>query len=73
MRRDLATFDLLFVQSKNFQQGHGLLRRLLSGKVLQYRLGLAVLRDDERLSVLLELAEYIRSIRSQIADRFNLG
>ena len=71
-RNRLACFDLLFAVRKDLQQCKGFLRLLVGVHIHQDRPSFAILRDHNRLAVLLKLIKHFRSVRLDKADGFDL-
>ena len=66
-----TSIDLPVAESKDLQQRERFLRLLVGRDVLHHRPRLAVLRDDERLALLGELADQLRGVRLDVANGLN--
>ena len=71
-RRDLAGCHVLIAQCEDFQHGQGFLGFLEGGHILQDRLGLTVLGDDQGLTLFRQVGQDLSGARLEVADRFDL-
>jgi hypothetical protein len=69
----LALRNLLVTEGEDLQKRHRLLGLLVTGYVLENGFCLTVLRDDERLALLVRLAEDVRRVRHHVANGLHLG
>lgn len=72
-RCQLPRVDLPIAQYENLELGERLLRFFQARHVLNLRLGLAVLRNHERLSLCSKPPPYLPSVGLKVADGFDLG
>ena len=69
----MITINLAITQRNQLEESKGLLCSLKTGDVLQYRLGLTVLRNDEWLTLLAQFGKNLCCICLQVANWFDLG
>lgn len=69
----MAGVDLRLAEREYFQQRQRLLRLLIGSDILDNGLGFSILGNDERLSFRSQTGEYLRSVRFEVTDRFDLG
>ena len=65
--------DLLIAESEDLEKRERLLRLLVRGDVLNYSLGLSILRDNERLAIYREFLQDLGRIGFEIANGLDLS
>jgi hypothetical protein len=70
---DLAFPDLTGPERQDLQESHGFLGLLVAFDILYDHLGFAVLRDDQRLPVFVQVSYNFGSMGLQVADGLDLA